>query len=179
VTRLLVTGGAGFIGSHFVRALLSDALPGLASASVTVLDALTYAGNPANLDPVRDHPGFRFVQGDIADPAVVAEVLPGHDAVLNFAAESHVDRSISGAAPFVRTNVTGTQVLLDGCLAAGISRFLQVSTDEVYGSIESGSWREDHILEPNSPYAASKAAADLLVRAYGRTHGLQVFITRC
>jgi dTDP-glucose 4,6-dehydratase len=179
VTRLLVTGGAGFIGSHFVRTLLGEGLPGLDGASVTVLDALTYAGNPANLDPVRDHPGFRFVQGDIADPAVVAEVLPGHDAVLNFAAESHVDRSILGAAPFVRTNVTGTQVLLDGCLAAGISRFVQVSTDEVYGSIESGSWREDHILEPNSPYAASKAAADLLVRAYGRTHGLAVSITRC
>jgi dTDP-glucose 4,6-dehydratase len=179
VTRLLVTGGAGFIGSHFVRTLLGEGLPGLDGASLTVLDALTYAGNPANLDPVRDHPGFRFVQGDIADPAVVAEVLPGHDAVLNFAAESHVDRSILGAAPFVRTNVTGTQVLLDGCLAAGISRFVQVSTDEVYGSIESGSWREDHILEPNSPYAASKAAADLLVRAYGRTHGLAVSITRC
>ena len=179
MTRLLVTGGAGFIGSHFVRTLLEEGLPGLDAASVTVLDVLTYAGNPANLDPVRDHPGFRFVQGDIADPTVVAEVLPGHDAVLNFAAESHVDRSILGAAPFVRTNVTGTQVLLDGCLAAGIPRFVQVSTDEVYGSIETGSWSEDHILEPNSPYAASKAAADLLVRAYGRTHGLAVSITRC
>ena len=179
MTRLLVTGGAGFIGSHFVRALLGDGLPGLDGASVTVLDALTYAGNPANLDPVRDHPGFSFVQGDIADPDVVAAVLPGHDAVLNFAAESHVDRSIAGAGPFVRTNVTGTQVLLDACLAAGIPRFLQVSTDEVYGTIETGSWSEDHILEPNSPYAASKAAADLLVRAYGRTHGLAVTITRC
>ncbi|MGQ0631418.1 MAG: dTDP-glucose 4,6-dehydratase [Sporichthyaceae bacterium] len=177
--RLLVTGGAGFIGSHFVRALIADELPGLAGASVTVLDALTYAGNPANLDPVRASPRFAFVHGDITDPELVAEVLPGHDAVLNFAAESHVDRSIAGAGPFVRTNVMGTQVLLDASVAAGIPRFLQVSTDEVYGTIESGSWREDHLLEPNSPYAASKAAADLLVRAYGRTHGLAVSITRC
>ncbi|HEY2833436.1 MAG TPA: dTDP-glucose 4,6-dehydratase [Sporichthyaceae bacterium] len=177
--RLLVTGGAGFIGSHFVRTVLDGRLPGLAGAGVTVLDALTYAGNPANLDPVRSHPGFRFVHGDIADPAVVAETVPGHDVVLNFAAESHVDRSISGAAPFVRTNVVGTQVLLDACLAHRVPRFLQVSTDEVYGSIETGSWTEGHVLEPNSPYAASKAAADLLVRAYGRTHGLHVSITRC
>jgi dTDP-glucose 4,6-dehydratase len=175
----LVTGGAGFIGSHFVRTVLDGRLPGLAGAGITVLDALTYAGNPANLDPVRGHPGFRFVHGDIADPAVVADTVPGHDAVLNFAAESHVDRSIAGAAPFVRTNVVGTQVLLDACLAHRVPRFLQVSTDEVYGSIETGSWTEDHVLEPNSPYAASKAAADLLVRAYGRTHGLAVTITRC
>ncbi|HZE67765.1 MAG TPA: dTDP-glucose 4,6-dehydratase [Sporichthyaceae bacterium] len=177
--RLLVTGGAGFIGSHFVRTVLDGRLPGLAGSTVTVLDALTYAGNPANLDPVRSHPGFRFVHGDIADPAMVAETMPGHDVVLNFAAESHVDRSIEGAAPFVRTNVVGTQVLLDACLAHRVPRFLQVSTDEVYGSIETGSWTEGHLLEPNSPYAASKAAADLLVRAYGRTHGLQVTITRC
>ena len=179
MTRLLVTGGAGFIGSHFVRTLLGPGLPGLEGASVTVLDALTYAGNPANLDPIRHDPRFSFVLGDIADVETVRAVLPGHDAVLNFAAESHVDRSIAGAAPFVRTNVTGTQVLLDACVLLGISRFLQVSTDEVYGSIESGSWSEDHILEPNSPYAATKASADLLVRAYGRTHGLAVSITRC
>jgi dTDP-glucose 4,6-dehydratase len=179
MTRLLVTGGAGFIGSHFVRRLLGEGYPGLEGASVTVLDALTYAGNPANLDPIRDDPRFTFVCGDIVDVETVRSVLPGHDAVLNFAAESHVDRSIAGAGPFVRTNVTGTQVLLDACVALGIGRFLQVSTDEVYGTIETGSWREDHILEPNSPYAASKAAADLLVRAYGRTHGLAVSITRC
>jgi dTDP-glucose 4,6-dehydratase len=179
VGRLLVTGGAGFIGSHFVRSLLTQGYPGLEGAAVTVLDVLSYAGNLENLAPVRDDPRLAFVRGDIADPDVVAEVLPGHDAVINFAAESHVDRSIAGAGPFVRTNVTGTQVLLDACLAAGVPRFLQVSTDEVYGSIEEGSWREDHLLEPNSPYAASKAAADLLVRAYGRTHGLSVGITRC
>jgi dTDP-glucose 4,6-dehydratase len=179
MTRLLVTGGAGFIGSHFVRTALGEGYPELGDVSITVLDALTYAGNPANLDPVRSHPGFTFVAGDIADPAAVAAVLPGHDAVVNFAAESHVDRSILGAAPFVRTNVTGTQVLLDACLTAGVDRFLQVSTDEVYGSIEVGSWAETHLLEPNSPYAASKAAADLLVRSYGRTHGLGVNITRC
>jgi dTDP-glucose 4,6-dehydratase len=179
VGRLLVTGGAGFIGSHFVRSLLTEGYPGLEGAAVTVLDVLSYAGNLENLAPVRDDPRLAFVRGDIADPDVVAEVLPGHDAVINFAAESHVDRSIAGAGPFVRTNVTGTQVVLDACLAAGVPRFLQVSTDEVYGSIEEGSWREDHLLEPNSPYAASKAAADLLVRAYGRTHGLSVGITRC
>lgn len=177
--RLLVTGGAGFIGSHFVRTLLSAGYPGLDDTAVTVLDALTYAGNLANLEPVRAEPRLTFVRGDIADPEVVAGVVAGHDAVINFAAESHVDRSIAGAAPFVRTNVTGTQVLLDACLAADVPRFLQVSTDEVYGTIEEGSWREDHLLEPNSPYAASKAAADLLVRAYGRTHGLAVGITRC
>jgi dTDP-glucose 4,6-dehydratase len=176
---LLVTGGAGFIGSHFVRSVLDGRLPGLAGSPVTVLDALRRAGNPANLDPVRGHPGFRFVQGDIADPQVVAEALPNHDAVLNFAAESSVDRSIAGAAPFVHTNVLGTQTLLDGCLAHRVPRFLQVSTDEVYGSIESGSWTEQSPLAPNSPYAASKAAADLLVRACGRTHGLRVTITRC
>lgn len=177
--RLLVTGGAGFIGSHFVRTVLGGARPELPDPRITVLDALTYAGNPANLDPVRADPRLRFVHGDIADPDLVARVLPGHDAVLNFAAESHVDRSIAGSAAFVRTNVVGTQVLLEACVAGKVSRFLQVSTDEVYGSIESGSWSEDHLLEPNSPYAASKAAADLLVRAFGRTHGLHITITRC
>lgn len=177
--KLLVTGGAGFIGSHFVRCLLAGRYPSLAGAQVTVFDALTYAGNPANLDPVRSHAEFSFVHGDIADPSQVAGVLPGHDAVLNFAAESHVDRSIAGAGPFIRTNVMGTQVLLDACISVGVPRFLQVSTDEVYGTIASGSWCEGHILEPNSPYAASKAAADLIVRSYGRTHGLAVSITRC
>jgi dTDP-glucose 4,6-dehydratase len=179
VKRLLVTGGAGFIGSHFVRTLLTEGYPGLEGTAVTVLDILSYAGNIANLDTVRSDARLEFVRGDIADPEVVRQVMPGHDAVINFAAESHVDRSIAGAAPFVRTNVTGTQVLLDASLAVGVSRYLQVSTDEVYGSIAEGSWKEDHLLEPNSPYAASKAAADLLVRAYGRTHGLAVGITRC
>ncbi len=176
--RLLVTGGAGFLGSHFVRSVLADRLPGLEGAQVTVLDALTYAGNPTNLDEVRDHAGFRFVHGDIADPQQLAVTLPGHHVVVNFAAESHVDRSISAAAPFVRTNVWGVQMLLDGCLAAGVPRLLQVSTDEVYGTIDSGSWSEDQPVRPNSPYAASKAAADLLVLAAGRTHDLAVRITR-
>lgn len=179
MSRIFVTGGAGFIGSHFVRTLLDIGYAGLENVSVTVFDALTYAGNPANLDPVRRDPRFRFVRGDIARVDDVATALAGHDVVVNFAAESHVDRSITGAGPFVRTNVTGTQVLLDACLQLGVPRFLQISTDEVYGTIDHGSWREDHVLEPNSPYAASKGAADLLVRAYGRTHGLLVNITRC
>jgi dTDP-glucose 4,6-dehydratase len=180
--RVLVTGGAGFIGSHYVRTLLTG---GYADGSedpdvaVTVLDKLTYSGNRENLASVADHPGLRFVAGDICDPGLVDEVIAGHDAVLHFAAESHVDRSIEGAAPFVITNVLGTQTLLDAAVRHRIGRFVQVSTDEVYGSIESGSWPEDHLLSPNSPYSASKAGADLLARAYHRTHGLDVVVTRC
>lgn len=175
--RLLVTGGAGFIGSHYVRTLLSGGYPGYEDAEVTVLDKLTYAGNPANLDPVSGR--FTFVHGDIADARLLADVLPGHDAVLNFAAETHVDRSIAGAAEFVTANVTGVQVLLDACRAAGVGKVVQVSTDEVYGSIATGSWTEDSPLDPNSPYAAAKAGGDLLALAYARTHGLDVSITRC
>lgn len=175
--RLLVTGGAGFIGSHYVRTLLSGGYPGYEDAEVTVLDKLTYAGNPANLDPVSGR--FAFVHGDIADARLLADVLPGHDAVLNFAAETHVDRSIAGAAEFVTANVTGVQVLLDACRAAGVGKVVQVSTDEVYGSIAAGSWTEDSPLDPNSPYAAAKAGGDLLALAYARTHGLDVSITRC
>lgn len=175
--RLLVTGGAGFIGSHYVRTLLSGGYPGYEDAEVTVLDKLTYAGNPANLDPVSGR--FAFVHGDIADARLLADVLPGHDAVLNFAAETHVDRSIAGAAEFVTANVTGVQVLLDACRAAGVGKMVQVSTDEVYGSIAAGSWTEDSPLDPNSPYAAAKAGGDLLALAYARTHGLDVSITRC
>ncbi|HEV2086757.1 MAG TPA: dTDP-glucose 4,6-dehydratase [Cryptosporangiaceae bacterium] len=177
--RILVTGGAGFIGSHYVRTLLSGGYPGCPDAEVTVLDSLTYSGNLPNLDPVAGHPALRFVHGDICDPAVVDEVTAGQDAVVHFAAESHVDRSIQGAAPFILTNVLGTQVLLDAARRHGVGRFAHVSTDEVYGSISEGSWREDHLLEPNSPYSASKAASDLLVRSYHRTHGLDVVITRC
>jgi len=176
--RVLVTGGAGFIGSHYVRTLLSGEYAGGAH-EVTVLDKLTYSGNRENLAPVADRPGLRFVTGDICDPALVAEVMPGHDAVVHFAAESHVDRSIQGAAPFVTTNVLGTQNLLDAAVRHRVGRFVHVSTDEVYGSIETGSWSEDHVLEPNSPYSASKAGSDLLARAYHRTHGLDVVITRC
>jgi dTDP-glucose 4,6-dehydratase len=177
--RILVTGGAGFIGSHYVRTLLSGGYSGLEDARVTVLDKLTYAGNLANLEPVAASPRYQFVRGDICDPALLASVVPGHDAVLNFAAESHVDRSIAGAADFVTTNVAGVQVLLQACLDAGVPRVVQVSTDEVYGSVASGSWTEDSPVQPNSPYSAAKAGGDLLARAFAHTHGLNVSITRC
>ena len=177
--KLLVTGAAGFIGSHYVRTLLTGGYPGYEQAEVTVYDKLTYAGNLENLAPVADSPGYRFVQGDILDGNLLDDVLPGHDAVINFAAESHVDRSIHGAADFVTTNAVGVQVLLDACLRAGIPRVVQVSTDEVYGSIESGSFREGDQLLPNSPYSAAKAAGDLIARAYHVTHGVNVSITRC
>ncbi|MEU3168898.1 dTDP-glucose 4,6-dehydratase [Streptosporangium sp. NPDC006930] len=175
--RLLVTGGAGFVGSNYVRALLSGAYPAWRGAEVTVLDRLTYAGNPANLEPVKDR--LVFVQGDICDEDLLADLVPGHDVVINFAAESHVDRSIADSAAFVRTNVLGVQCLLKACLDAGGIRVVQVSTDEVYGSIETGSWDEDSPLAPNSPYSAAKAGGDLIARAYFRTHGLPVSITRC
>ena len=174
--RVLVTGGAGFIGSHYVRTLLAGGYPAFAGAEVVVLDLLTYAGTRTNL-PL--DPRLTFVHGDIRDPAMVAAVMPGADVVVHFAAESHVDRSISGAADFVSTNVVGTQVLLQAALDARVSRFVHVSTDEVYGSIDEGSWPETHPLEPNSPYSASKASSDLLARSYHRTFGLPVCITRC
>jgi dTDP-glucose 4,6-dehydratase len=177
--RILVTGGAGFIGSHYVRTLLGGGYPGYEDAAVTVLDALTYAGNLANLAPVAASPRLRFVQGDIADAALVGSLVPGHDAVINFAAETHVDRSITGAAPFVASNVAGVQVLLQACLEAGVGPVVQVSTDEVYGSVASGSWTEQAPVEPNSPYAAAKAGGDLIARAYARTYELDVRITRC
>ena len=144
--RILVTGGAGFIGSHYVRTILSGGYPRFEDAAVTVLDKLTYAGNLANLDPVAGR--FEFVRGDICDGALLAELLPGHDAVLNFAAETHVDRSIAGAAEFVTSNVTGVQVLHDACLVAGVPRVVHVSTDEVYGSIAEGSCNESAPLRP-------------------------------
>jgi dTDP-glucose 4,6-dehydratase len=177
--RVLVTGGAGFIGSHYVRKALGGAYASLAEAEIVVLDKLTYAGNEANLAPVKDDGRLRFVQGDICDPTVVSQVMSGVDLVVHFAAESHVDRSILGSADFVMTNVVGTQTLLQAAVDAGVSKFVHVSTDEVYGSIESGSWPETHPLEPNSPYSASKASSDLLARSFYRTHGLPVCITRC
>ena len=177
--KVLVTGGAGFIGSNYVRKLVSGQYPGMADAEVVVLDKLTYAGNENNLAPVAGDPKLRFVQGDICDPKLVSELLAGVDVVVHFAAESHVDRSITGAADFVVTNVVGTQTLLQGALEAEVSRFVHVSTDEVYGSIDEGSWPEEHPLEPNSPYSASKASSDLLARAFHRTHGLPVSVTRC
>jgi dTDP-glucose 4,6-dehydratase len=191
--RLLVTGGAGFIGSHYVRSLLkgpSSTWPDSAKpasrtsgnvrvTAVTVLDKLTYSGNRANLEPVAADPRLTFVAGDICDARLVDELLPGHDAVVHFAAESHVDRSIDSAAPFVMTNVVGTQTLLDAALRHRLGRFVHVSTDEVYGSILEGSWTEDWPLAPRSPYSASKAGSDLLALAFHRTHGLDVVVTRC
>jgi dTDP-glucose 4,6-dehydratase len=179
LVRILVTGGAGFIGSHFVRTLLGEGYPSLSATGVTVLDKLTYSGNRANLAPVADDSRLRFVEGDICDVALVDDMMAGHDAVVHFAAESHVDRSILGAAPFVTTNVVGTQTLLDAALRHRVDRFLHVSTDEVYGSIEEGSWTEGWPLAPRSPYSASKAGSDLLALAYARTHGLDVLVTRC
>ncbi|HEY3175858.1 MAG TPA: dTDP-glucose 4,6-dehydratase [Candidatus Polarisedimenticolia bacterium] len=181
--KLLVTGGCGFIGSNFIRWMLRR--PG-GRCSVVNLDLLTYAGNPENLADLVDEEAagrYRFVRGDIADRATVDGLLPqGFDAVVNFAAESHVDRSIEDAASFIRTNVAGAQILLDAARAAGVKRFLQVSTDEVYGALALGSaerFTETTPLAPNSPYAASKASADLLARAAFVTHGLPVLITRC
>jgi dTDP-glucose 4,6-dehydratase len=174
---VLVTGGCGFIGSNFIRYLLETD----PSVRVVNLDLLTYAGNPANLADVAGDPRYRFVRGDIADPACVRAALAGAaDAVINFAAESHVDRSIRDAAPFVRTNVLGTQVLLDAAREGRVAKYVQVSTDECYGSLgPTGFFTEETPLAPNSPYAASKAGADLLVRAYAHTFGLPAVITRC
>jgi dTDP-glucose 4,6-dehydratase len=177
--RLLVTGGAGFIGSNFVRMALNDELSGLETEKITVLDALTYSGTLTNLESVKDSDRFTFIHGDIRDPELVREAMHGQDAVVHFAAESHVDRSVNNSRVFVETNVLGTQTLLDEALSLGIEKFVHVSTDEVYGSIESGSWDEQHPLLPNSPYSASKAASDLLVRSYHVTHGLNASITRC
>lgn len=177
--RILVTGGAGFIGSTYVRSVVGGRYPAVADADVVVLDLLTYAGTLTNLASVIDAPRLRFVHGDIRDAGLVAELMARTDVVVHFAAESHVDRSIGGAAEFVSTNVIGTQVLLQAALDAQVGRFVHVSTDEVYGSIASGSWPETHPLEPNSPYSASKAGSDLLARAYHRTHGLPVCVTRC
>jgi dTDP-glucose 4,6-dehydratase len=177
--KIVVTGGAGFIGSRYVRNLLSGAYPTWAHAEVVVLDKLTYAGCAQNLDSVSGSSRFSFVRGDICDRGLVDDVLTGADAVVHFAAESHVDRSITGASDFVVTNVLGTQTLLESARAKGVGRFLHVSTDEVYGSIAEGSWTEEHVLEPNSPYSASKAGSDLMARAYARTYGLDVCITRC
>ena len=176
-----MTGGAGFIGSNYVRMLLDGRMdiPGAAPSHVTVLDKLTYAGVRANIDPVANDPRLTFVEGDICDPSLVEDVLAGADVVVHFAAESHVDRSITGAADFVLTNVLGTQTLLDAARRHHVARFVHVSTDEVYGSIEAGSWPETHPVSPNSPYAATKASSDLIALAYHRTYGLPVVVTRC
>jgi dTDP-glucose 4,6-dehydratase len=175
--KLLVTGGAGFIGSRYVRGLAAGEYPGCETAQVTVLDKFTYAGNPDNLPACASR--ITVVRGDICDAGLLADVLPGHDAVVHFAAESHVDRSVEDGAAFAMTNVVGTQQLMEACVKASVGRVVHVSTDEVYGSIAEGSWTEDWPLAPNSPYAASKAGSDLIARAYARTHGLDVSITRC
>jgi dTDP-glucose 4,6-dehydratase len=174
--QILVTGGAGFIGSNFIRYLLARDR----ECRIVNLDKLTYAGNLENLSEVEGHPRYRFVKGSICDGLLVDELLgAGVDAVVNFAAESHVDRSIQDARAFVETNVLGTQVLLDGCRRHRIPRMIQISTDEVYGSLgPSGRFTEQSPLAPNSPYAASKAAADLLAAAYRHTYRLPVIVTR-
>jgi dTDP-glucose 4,6-dehydratase len=177
--KLLVTGGAGFIGSNFVRMALTDKFPDFNVEQVTVLDLLTYAGDEENLKPVLSDKRYKFVKGDIRDLELAKKLMQEADQVVHFAAESHVDRSIEGGSEFVSTNVMGTQVLLDAARSTNIKRFVHVSTDEVYGSISEGSWPENHPLLPNSPYSASKAGSDLLVRAYNRTHKLDTVITRC
>ncbi len=177
--NILVTGGAGFIGSNFVRMALQNKFPNFEVTKLTVLDLLTYAGDKENLKPIQDDSRFEFVKGDIRDLNLATKLMSNHEYVVHFAAESHVDRSIEGGSEFVSTNVMGTQVLLDAARNSNVKRFLHVSTDEVYGSISEGSWPEDHPLLPNSPYSASKAGSDLLVRAYNRTHKLDTVITRC
>ncbi len=170
--RLLVTGGCGFIGSCFVRLALAR------GAEVVNLDKLTYAGNPATVAVVAGDPRYRFVHADIADAPLVEEAIAGCDGVVNFAAESHVDRSILEPEAFIRTDVVGTAVLLDAARRAGVGRFVQVSTDEVYGSIATGSFRESDPISPSSPYSASKAGGDLQVLAWHRTYGLDAVVTR-
>jgi len=176
--NILVTGGAGFIGSNFVLQLRRTR----PDVTLVNVDLLTYAGNLENLRPIEGDKGHVFVRADVADRDAMEAVFAKHkpDGVIHFAAESHVDRSILDATPFVRNNILGTQVLLDLARAHGVRRYLQVSTDEVYGTLgPTGAFREDTPLAPNSPYAASKAAADLLVRAAVHTHGLEAVITRC
>lgn len=174
--RLLVTGGAGFIGSNYLKNIVNGSLTGV--SEVTVLDKLTYAGTLKNLEDLPKD-SFRFVHGDICDEELVNHLIKDCDAVVNFAAESHVDRSIHGAKEFINTNVLGTHTLLEACKNLTIERFLQVSTDEVYGSIDQGSWTEESPLLPNSPYSATKASGDLIVRSFNRTFGLPTLITRC
>jgi dTDP-glucose 4,6-dehydratase len=174
--RILVTGGAGFIGSNFVRRIIDGTYSGF--SAVTVLDKLTYAGTLTNLSELPAD-SFEFVKGDICDSELVGRLVSEHDLVVNFAAESHVDRSINGTRDFVITNVLGTQTLLDAVKYSNVKTYLQVSTDEVYGTIEKGSWPETDPLLPNSPYAATKASADLICRSYFKTHSMDIRITRC
>jgi dTDP-glucose 4,6-dehydratase len=176
--KILVTGGAGFIGSHFAKMAIRGEL-GISISELTILDKLTYAGKLENLYPLQIQKDFIFVQGDITDPKIANDVTKNIDLVINFAAESHVDRSIQSSNEFLKSNVLGVGVLLEACLRNKVKRYVQVSTDEVYGTISNGSWNEEFSLSPNSPYAASKAASDLLVQAFHRTHKLDTVITRC
>ena len=176
--RVVITGAAGFIGSRFTEMLLEQA-DRLGYDDVVLLDALTYSGRRENVESALGDSRVRFVLGSITDADVTNDVVANAHAVVHFAAESHVDRSITGARTFFETNVLGTQQLLESARRHGVERFVHVSTDEVYGSIESGSWREDHLLEPNSPYSSSKAGSDLAALAYHRTYGLSVMVTRC
>jgi dTDP-glucose 4,6-dehydratase len=172
--RILVTGGAGFIGSNYVRHVLSAT-----DDSVTVYDALTYAGNLSTLRDVDDDPRYRFVKGNICDPETLEDAMRGHDTVVHFAAESHVDRSIVGPDDFVNTNCFGTNVVMDTARRLEIGRVVHIGTDEVYGSVEVGSSQETDPLEPRSPYSASKAGSDLIALSYHHTYGLPVTVTRC
>ena len=172
--KILVTGGAGFIGSNYVRHVLSTT-----DDSVTVYDALTYAGNLSTLRDVDDDPRYSFVKGNICDPETLEGAMRGHDAVVHFAAESHVDRSIVGSDDFINTNCFGTNIVMDTARRLEIARVLHVGTDEVYGSVEVGSSKENDPLEPRSPYSASKAGSDLIALSYHHTHGLPVVVTRC
>jgi len=174
--RLLVTGGAGFIGSNYIRMLVNGELKGI--SKIIVLDKLTYSGSKQNLIDL-DSSLYEFIQGDICDSDLVSKLCRQVDAIVNFAAESHVDRSIDSSREFIQTNVLGAHTLLESARKSNVGIFLQVSTDEVYGSITEGSWDEDFPLQPNSPYAASKASADLISQAYHRTYGMDVRITRC
>jgi len=172
--KILVTGGAGFIGSNYIRMMFKR----YPDAEITNLDKLTYAGNPDNLRDI-SNPGYTFIKGDICDPDTVNKAMEGTDTVVHFAAESHVDRSIKDGSVFVTTNVLGTNTLLNCALQSGVNKFIHVSTDEVYGSIDDGSFTEEDPLEPSSPYSASKAGSDLLAMSYYITYGLPVTITRC
>ena len=176
--RVVITGAAGFIGSRLSEVLVAQA-ERLGYDDVVLFDALTYSGRLENLEVVLRDSRVNFIKGSITDELVTDEVLSGAHAVLHLAAESHVDRSITGARLFYETNVIGTQQLLESARRAGVERFVHVSTDEVYGSIDEGAWREDHLLEPNSPYSSSKAGSDLAALAYQRTYGLNVMVTRC
>jgi dTDP-glucose 4,6-dehydratase len=176
--RVVITGAAGFIGSRFAELFLEQA-ERMDYDDIVILDALTYSGRRENLLDVLRDSRVTFVEGSILDERITDGVMDGARAVVHFAAESHVDRSITGARPFFATNVLGTQQLLESARRGGVERFVHVSTDEVYGSIQEGSWREDHLLEPNSPYSSSKAGSDLAALAYHRTFGLGVMVTRC